>query len=100
MDKIITLNAFILYGIAILGIVSHAVKKWAMREIDYSVYAYFFTVDPRSTLVTVGTVLGTVIAAIGSGQIASPHIFADASVAFLAGYSFDSAIYPANSKGK
>lgn len=98
MDKLITSTAFAFYGIALLGILVHAVKKWAMHEIPYSVYAYLFTVDPRGTLVTVGTALGAVISAVGSGQISSLHTFADVSVAFLAGYACDSAIYPANGK--
>lgn len=100
MDKIVSWYGFAFYGMALLGIVAHAVKKWAMREISYSVFAYLFTVDPRGTLVTVGTALGAVVSAVGTGQIASVHSFADVSVAFLAGFACDSAIYPANSKPK
>lgn len=98
MDKLITLNAFAFYGLAILGIVAHAVKKWGMKEIPYSAYAYLFTVDPRGTLVTIGTALGAVITAVGSGAITDIHQFSSVSTAFLAGYACDSAIYPANGK--
>jgi hypothetical protein len=96
MDKLIAPMAFGFYGIALLGIVAHAVKKWAMREIHYSVYDYLFTVDRRGSLITVATVLGSVIGAVGSGSIASLHTFADVSTAFLIGFAFDSAICPAN----
>jgi hypothetical protein len=96
MDKLFTSAAFGFYAIALLGLVAHAVKKWAMGEIKYSVYAYLFTVDRRGTLVTVATVLGSVIGAVGSGSIVSLHEFADLSTAFLIGFAFDSAIYPAN----
>ncbi len=99
MDKLITSTAFAFYGIALIGIIAHAVKKWAMKEISYSVYDYLVTVDPRGTLVTVGTALGAVITAVGAGQIGNLHAFADVSVAFLAGFACDSAIYPANGKG-
>jgi hypothetical protein len=98
MDKLITASAFAFYGIALLGIVAHAVKKWAMHEINYSLFDYFFTVDPRGTLVTVGTVLGAVVTAVGSGQIGDLHVFADVSTAFLAGFACDSAIYPAGAQ--
>jgi len=98
MDKLITINAFAFYGITILGIVAHAVKKWGMKEIPYSVYAYLFSVDPRGSMVTVGTALGAVVTAVGSGAITDVHQFASVSTAFLAGYACDSAIYPANGK--
>lgn len=98
MDKIITSTAFAFYGIALVGILVHAVKKWAMHEIPYSVYAYLFTVDPRGTLVTVGTALSAVISAVGTGAITDLHSFSSVSTAFLAGYACDSAIYPANGK--
>jgi len=72
MDKLITINAFAFYGITILGIVAHAVKKWGMKEIPYSVYAYLFSVDTRGSMVTVGTALGAVITAVGSGGRCTP----------------------------
>ena len=96
MDKLITHMAFGFYAIALLGIVAHAVKKWAMREINYSVYAYLFTVDRRGSFITVASVLASVIGAVGSGSIADLHTFADVSTAFLLGFACDSAIYPAN----
>lgn len=95
MDKLITASAFIFYGIALLGIVAHAFKKWAYREINYSVYAYLFQIDPRATLATVAAALGSVVVAIGSGHISDVHAFADVSTAFLAGFMLDSAILPA-----
>ena len=98
MDKLFTLNAFCFYGIALLGILAHAVKKFGMREIPYSVYAYLFTIDRRGSMVTVGTALGAVVTAVGSGAITDVHHFASVSTAFLAGYACDSAIYPANGK--
>lgn len=98
MDKLITLSAFILYGLAVAGILAHAIKKWLMKEISYSVTDYLFVVDPRGSLWTLLSVLGAVAAAIGSGQINDPHLFPDASAAFLIGFAFDSTISPANSK--
>jgi len=100
MRELFTLYALAFYGLALAGIIVHAIKKWAMKEIDYSVYAYLFTVDPRGTLATVMAAMGTVIAAIGSGQLTDPHIFGNVAIAFLAGYGLDSAIYPANARGK
>jgi hypothetical protein len=98
MDKLITLSAFILYGLGLLGIVAHAIKKWMMKEISYSIIDYLFFVDPRGSLLTLFSVLGAVLSAVGSGQINDPHLFPDASAAFLIGFAFDSTISPANSK--
>jgi hypothetical protein len=55
MDKLITSAAFGFYGIAMLGFVAHAVKKCVLGEINYSLYAYLFTVDRRGTFITVAT---------------------------------------------
>ena len=98
MDKLLTLTALGFYAIALLGIFAHGVKLWAMREIDYSIYDYFFTVDTRGTLLTVCTALAGAVVAVGSGHISSLHVFADVSTAFLAGFACDSTIYPVNSK--
>jgi hypothetical protein len=98
MDKLITLSALMLYGLALLGIVAHAIKKWMMKEISYSVFAYLFTVDPRGSLLTICSVLAAVLTAVGTGQINDPHLFPDASAAFLIGFAFDSTISPANGK--
>ena len=98
MDKLISQAAFILYGLALIGIVAHAVKKWLMKEISYSVFDYLFMVDRRGAVLTAFSVLGAMIAAVGGGQINDPHLFADASAAFLIGFAFDSTISPANGK--
>ncbi len=98
MDKLVTETAFAFYGLALLGVFAHGVKLWAMREISYSIYDYFFTVDPRGTFLTICAALGAVISAVGSGQISSLHTFADVSTALLAGFACDSSIYPVNSK--
>lgn len=100
MDKLITLTAFGFYALALVGILAHAVKKWAMHEINYSVFDYLFTVDPRGTLLTMSTAIGAVITAVGTGQISNLHTFADVAVAFGAGFMCDSAIYPANSTNR
>jgi hypothetical protein len=100
MDKIISMSAFILYGVGLLGIVAHAIKKWMMKEINYSVYDYLFTQDPRGSMLTVFTVLGAILTAVGTGQISNVHAFSDVSVAFLAGFAADSAIYPATTGAK
>lgn len=98
MDKLITTAALMIYGLALIGIIAHAVKKWLMREISYSVFAYLFTVDQRGSALTLFLVLGAAITAVGTGQLNNPHLFGDASAAFLIGFAFDSLIYPANSK--
>lgn len=96
MDKLISLTAFGFYGLALLGVVLHAVKKWYNKEIPYSVFDYLFTVDPRGTVATVATALGGAIGAVASGSLTNLSDPVQVVAVVTTAIAIDSAVYPAN----
>lgn len=91
MDKLFTLTAFGFYAIAIVGMVVHAVKKWAKGEIPGSVTDWFIK-NPKATVGALIAAIGAVCAALLSGQISSLNDGAHILAVVGFGYAADSSM--------
>jgi len=90
VDKLITLNALALYGLALVGMLIHAVKKWTKNEIP-SVVGWFITA-PRSTVGAVIAAIGAVMTALLSNQLNGLQDGATIMAVIGFGYAADSSL--------
>lgn len=91
MDKLVTLNALYFALIAVAGIVFHVVQKWAKREIDVSVTAWFLG-NPQSTVGMLLAVFGSLTLLIANGQANNVDDTMQVIAVFGLGYAFNSTL--------
>jgi hypothetical protein len=98
MNLILSWNAFGFYGLALGGIVMHAVVKWARGELPVSVFSYFFQTNTKASALMAMTALGGTASVLLSGTISNLHDGAHVLAAWGIGYAADSALNTGSSK--
>jgi hypothetical protein len=88
MDKLFSFATLIFLLVAFVGIVAHAVKKWAQGEINGGVIDWF-VMNPKLSVGIVMAASGGVIAAVFAGELTDYHSGVQFGAAFLLGFSAD-----------
>lgn len=95
MNTLISLTALGFYGIAILGVLFHAVWKWSRGEIEVSLYSYFFQTNKRASvymlLASIGGTAGLLLAGTVSNLQDGAHVLAVWGIGFAADSGLNSA---------
>lgn len=86
MPDISTALAFI--ALVNLGVLMHAIKKWALREIRGGVIDWFI-VHPRATVAVLMAANGAALASLFSGELNDLRNGHQIVLAFLAGFAID-----------
>ncbi len=90
MDKLLTMHAFVFYGLAIVGLIAHALVRWANGQIEGGVPDWFL-VNKKATVRAFILAEGAVAGLILSGQIHDPNAAADILQVWGVSYFMDSA---------
>lgn len=89
-------NIFILAAVVIAsglaGMVAHAIKKWARKEIDGSPIDYLFRDHFRETVLSLGALLSAAAAALAGGLFEGMTLLQVVIAAFPYGYANDSVV--------
>ena len=89
MDKLITMNAFYFYAIAIIGLLSHAVIRWTNNELEGSISDWFL-VNRKASVNAFLLAMGGTIALILTGGITDPNDSANILAVWGVSYFMDS----------
>ena len=90
MEHLHELAVFIAVGV--LGAFAHWFKKWFRNEITGNLFDYLFRDQPKSTGLALFTLVGLAGAAWLAGELDALDLRALIKIAFLAGYTVDSAV--------
>lgn len=88
MIELFTLNALVFYGIGLVSMASHAVKKWAMGDIRGKLVDWYWS-HPRATVLALMAMFGGIAGAILSGALTDYSIGAQILAAWGIGYAAD-----------
>lgn len=88
MDKLFTLTSLGFFGIAIFGMVMHAVKKWIYNEIEGDLLDWY-RANPKYTAGVFIAVMGATATAISAGTLTSLNDGGMVSACFLLAYGID-----------
>jgi hypothetical protein len=87
MDKLFTLAAFAFYGVAIFGLVAHAIVRWSNGEIEGKIMDWFL-VNKKASVKAFVVALGATIGLILNGTISDinsgAHLLAVWGVSYFA----------------
>lgn len=91
MTALFALNTLWFSLIAIAGVIGHVIKKWADDEIKISVLDWFLG-NPKSTVVMLFSVFGSLFAAIAAGQVNNINDLNQVALVFVWGFACNSAV--------
>lgn len=89
MQTLISKTAFLFYLIAMVGMLSHSMLKWAKGEIRGNVLDWYI-VNPRMSVLALLTVIGGTAGLLLNGTVSDVALGAHVIAVFGIGYSFDS----------
>ncbi len=89
MIKLFSLSSFVFYGIAVFGLLMHAVVRWSNNEIEGSV-ADWFLVNKKATVHSLLAAIGATAGLILAGSIADYNTAADVLAVWGVSYFMDS----------
>lgn len=87
--ELFTLNAAVFFVVGFLSMLSHAVKKWAMGEIQGKLVDWYWS-RPRATVSAVMACVGGIATALLSEVLTDYSVGAQLLAAWGIGYSSDS----------
>lgn len=97
MDKLVSSYAFVFYGIAILGMLTHAVVRWSNGAIEGSI-ADWFLVNKKATTAAFLASIGATVALVLNGTVSDinsgAHILAVWGVSYFADSKLNSQAVP------
>ncbi len=89
MVKLFSFTAFVFYGVALFGLVMHAVVRWSNGEIEGNL-ADWFLVNKKATVKACLAALGATAGLILAGTVADFNIPADILAVWGVSYFMDS----------
>lgn len=90
MEQVLTLNTLIFVVVALVGAVSHALKKWWNEELQVGLLEYFFKKNVRSTLNMLAAALGGTLTGILAGTFTDPQVGAQVIAVWGIGWAANS----------
>ncbi len=92
MNALFSLQAMGFFGIALAGVLVHAVVKWAKGEISVSLFSYFFQSNQRASVLMLLATIGGVATALLTGTLHGLNDGASVLAMWGVGFAADNAL--------